>query len=131
MTTAPSNSVSDQRSVELNPSYAIPLVLIVAAIPLALLQPWVGGPIAVFGLFLLYQTATLRLVFTTTDLDVLRGATLIRRFPYAEWLNWRVFWPAFPVLFYFREVKSIHFLPVLFDPTALKACLEERCPRMD
>jgi Protein of unknown function (DUF3119) len=131
VTTAPSNSVSDQRSVELNPSYTIPLVLVVAAIPLALLQPWVGGPIALFGLFLLYQTATLRLVFTATDLDVLRSGTLIRRFPYAEWLNWRVFWPAFPVLFYFREVKSIHFLPVLFDPTALTACLEERCPRVE
>jgi len=44
---------------------------------------------------------------------------LIRRFP-QEWQNWQIFWPGVPILFYFKEVKSIHFLPILFDPKTLK-----------
>ncbi|WP_410724543.1 DUF3119 family protein [Burkholderia sp. SIMBA_024] len=30
------------------------------------------------------------------------------------------------MLFYFREVKSIHFVPFLFNPKQLKQCLEEK-----
>ncbi|MEL6164336.1 MAG: DUF3119 family protein, partial [Cyanobacteria bacterium J06628_3] len=52
-------------------------------------------------------------------------------FPYSEWQNWRIFWNVIPLLFYFKEIKSIHFLPILFDPKTLKACLEERCPRVE
>lgn len=77
----------------------------------------------------MFQTATIRLQFTENALDVYRSGTLIRRFPYQEWLNWRIFWSPVPILFYFREVKSIHFLPVLFDPKMLQTCLEQRCPR--
>ncbi|KOP24168.1 glycerol dehydrogenase [Hapalosiphon sp. MRB220] len=117
-------------TVELKPSYNIPVVLVMAAIPLLLVQPWVGGAIAIFGLFLMFQTVTLRLQFTATDLDVYRGEKLIRRFPYQEWQNWRIFWDRVPILFYFKEVKSIHFLPILFDPKTLKTCLEQRCPRI-
>jgi hypothetical protein len=126
--TVPSPASTD--TVELAPSYAIPLVLILAALPLFWVQAWVSLAIAVFGIFLLYQTTSLRLRFTPTDLDVYRGETLIRRFPYQEWQNWRIFWPPFPVLFYFKEVKSIHFLPILFDPKTLQSCLEARCPRL-
>lgn len=115
-------------TVQLAPSYKIPLVLVIAAIPLLLIQVWVGGIVALFGLFLMFQAATLRLQFTETALDISRGETLIRRFPYQEWQNWRIFWPTVPILFYFKEVKSIHFLPIIFDPTALKTCLEQRCP---
>jgi hypothetical protein len=117
-------------TVELKPSYNIPVVLVISAIPLLLVQPWVGGTIALFGLFLMFQTVTLRLQFTATDLDVYRGEKLIRRFPYQEWQNWRIFWDRVPILFYFKEVKSIHFLPILFDPNTLKTCLEQRCPRI-
>jgi len=115
-------------TVQLAPSYKIPLVLVIAAIPLLLIQVWVGGIVALFGLFLMFQAATLRLQFTETALDISRGETLIRRFPYQEWQNWRIFWPTVPILFYFKEVKSIHFLPIIFDPTTLKTCLEQRCP---
>jgi len=115
-------------TVQLAPSYKIPLVLVIAAIPVLLIQVWVGGIVALFGLFLMFQAATLRLQFTETALDISRGETLIRRFPYQEWQNWRIFWPTVPILFYFKEVKSIHFLPIIFDPTALKTCLEQRCP---
>ena len=82
------------------------------------------------GLFLLLQTVTIRLHFTSTDLDIYRGEKLLRRFPYQEWQNWRIFWDRIPILFYFKEVNSIHFLPILFDPKTLKSCLEERCPRV-
>lgn len=129
MTTATSLPLSEQ-PIELAPSYTIPIVLLLAAIPLFFLQAWVSLAIALFGLFLLIQTVTLRLRFTDTDLDIYRSETLIRRFPYQEWQNWRIFWPSFPVLFYFKEVKSIHFLPILFDPALLKTCLEARCPRI-
>lgn len=110
----------------LAPSYALPVVLVIVAIPLALLQPWVGGAIALFGLFLMFQAATLRLQFTETALDIYRGETLIRRFLYQDWLNWQIFWSPVPILFYFKEVNSIHFLPILFDPKMLKNCLEQR-----
>jgi hypothetical protein len=118
-------------TVELKPSYNIPVVLAIAAIPLLFLQPWVGGAIAILGLFLMFQAVTIRLQFTATDLDIYRGEKLIRRFPYLEWQNWRIFWDKIPILFYFKEVKSIHFLPILFDPNTLKKCLEERCPRIE
>ena len=121
-----SNSAS---TVELKPAYYIPVVLVIAAIPMLLVQPLLSGAIALFGLFLMFQAVTLRLQFTATDLDIYRGEKLLRRFPYKEWQNWQIFWAKIPILFYFKEVKSIHFLPILFDPDTLKACLEQRCPR--
>ncbi len=128
-TSSTSNSIS---TVELKPSYNIPVVLIIGSIPLLLIQQLVaGGIIALLGLFLMYQAVTLRLQFTATDLDIIKGDKLLRRFPYTEWQNWRIFWNIIPILFYFKEVKSIHFLPILFNPNVLKACLEERCPRID
>lgn len=117
-------------TVELKPSYNIPLVLVIAAVPLLFVQPIIGGVCAILGLFLMVQAVTIRLQFTATDLDVYRGEKLLRRFPYLEWLNWRIFWSRVPILFYFKEVKSIHFLPIIFDPNTLKACLEQRCPRI-
>ena len=117
-------------TVELKPSYNIPIVLVIVAIPLLIVQPWIGFVVALFGLFLMFQALTLRLQFSATDLDIYRGEKLIRRFPYQEWQNWRIFWNGIPILFYFKEIKSIHFLPILFDPNTLKACLEERCPRI-
>ncbi|MEH2182702.1 DUF3119 family protein [Nostoc sp.] len=122
-----SNSTS---TVELKPSYNIPIVLVIASIPLLLVQPWVGSVLTLFGLFLMFQALTLRLQFTATDLDIYRGEKLIRRFPYQEWQNWRIFWNRVPILFYFKEIKSIHSLPILFDPNTLKTCLEQRCPRI-
>ena len=117
-------------TVELKPSYTIPVVLVIVSIPLLTIQVWVGGAIGLFGLFLMFQALTLRLQFTATDLDIKRGEKLIRRFPYQQWQNWRIFWNPVAILFYFKEVKSIHFLPILFDPNTLKTCLEERCPRI-
>ena len=129
MTSAAPSPTSTQ-TVELSPSYTLPLVLIIAALPLLFVQVWGSLVVALFGFFLLFQAVTIRLQFTETALDVYRSQALIRRFPYQDWQNWRIFWSAVPILFYFKEVKSIHFLPILFDPKMLKTCLEQRCPRV-
>ena len=127
MTTVKSSAITEQ-TVELSASSKLPWVLLLAAIPILLLQLWLGLAIAVFGLFLMFQAATIRLKFTETALDIYRSEQLIRQFPYADWQNWRIFWHRVPILFYFKEVKSIHFLPILFDPKMLKTCLERHCP---
>ncbi len=129
LTMTESSSASSLTGKELAPSYNIPIVLIAAVIPLVWFQTWVAFVIGFFGLFLLVQTALIRLQFTDTDLVVFRSGKEIRRFPYAEWQEWQIFWSPVPVLFYFREINSIHFLPVLFQPQELRACLEKYCPR--
>lgn len=110
----------------LSPSYNLPIGLVVLAIPLFFIAPWVSLAIALFGIFLLIQAVTLRLVFTASDLDIYRGSKLLRRFPYKDWQNWQIFWQPVPVLFYFKEVKSIHFLPILFNPDTLRDCLQQQ-----
>jgi Protein of unknown function (DUF3119) len=116
-------------SVELAPNYTLPIVLIVVAIPIAALQLWVGLGIGIFGLFLSIQTTIIKLEFTTTVLNVYRSSKIIRTFPYSEWENWRIFWQPVPILFYFKEVNSIHFLPIIFDPQMLLTCLKYYRPQ--
>lgn len=125
MTTASEPATTE--TVQLEPSFALPIALVLLAIPAFLAQPWVGGTIAALGLFLLVQAVTLRLRFTNKALEIYRGETLLRHFPYQDWQNWQIFWSGVPILFYFKEVKSIHFLPILFDPKRLRSCLEQRC----
>ena len=115
--------------VELAPNYKIPLALTLMAITSYFLSPWLGGIIALLGLFLTIQTALIRLQFTPVALVVLRSGTIIKRFPYSEWLNWEIFWSPIPILFYFREVNSIHFLPIIFDSQVLLDCLNQHYPR--
>ena len=122
-----SNSEAKQ-TIELTPNYKIPLVLIVAALPFVVVQKWVSLAIALLGIFLLIQTLTIRLKFTDTALEVYRLEKLLRNFPYQDWLNWKIFWSPIPILFYFREIKSIHFLPIIFDPEMLQTCLENNFP---
>lgn len=122
MTSTPTATYTDLPS-----SYRIPLAVIGLAAPLAFINPWLGGIVGVFGVFLLVQAIILTLRFTDTALDIYRGDTLIRAFPYADWQHWEIFWGPVPILLYFREVNSIHFLPILFDPAELRACLETHC----
>ena len=122
--------IDSQQTVELSPSYALPIVIVLGAIPLMLVQPWLSAIVGLFGLFLVFQTVLIRLKFTETALDVYRSDKIIRSFPYREWQNWRIFWPGVPILFYFKEVKSIHFLPIIFDAKMLQICLEQRCPKI-
>lgn len=121
---------SASESIELSPSYRLPIILAIAALPALFLQVWLGTALFLFAGFLLFQAATLRLFFSKVALEIYRGPKLIRHFPYTDWQNWRIFWPLVPVLLYFKEVKSIHFLPILFDPKGLQAALEARCPRI-
>lgn len=112
----------------LTPSYNLPIAIVLLSLPLLWIQLGIGLFVAVLGLFLLYQTTTIRLAFTPTALEVRRNEKLLKTFPYAEWQTWKVFWPAVPILFYFKEINSIHFLPVLFSPSELRAQLETHCP---
>ncbi|MGV0028107.1 DUF3119 family protein [Phormidesmis priestleyi] len=122
-------SFASDQMIELAPSYNIPIVLVLAAIPMVWVQVWVALAIGLFGLFLMIQAVMLRLKFTPTDLDIFRGDKLIRRFPYRDWQNWEIFWSPVPILFYFKEVNSIHFLPIIFDPKTLRTVLEQRFPK--
>jgi len=126
-----SNFVNDFVSlttVRLQPSYIIPIVLVLTGIPAIAISPWVAAPISLFGLFLMIQTSAIRLEFTVSGLDVLRNGDRFRQFPYCDWLNWKIFWSPVPILFYFREVNSIHFIPVLFNAKELRDCLDRYVP---
>ena len=120
--------------VTLAPRFWVPLgltllaALVLAGTPRWGGAPWLGLAMLAFAAFLMVQTAVLRLCFCAEALLVLRSGKEIRRFPYEEWLSWRLFLPALPVLFYFREQKSVHLLPVLFDASALQAQLDRRVP---
>jgi Protein of unknown function (DUF3119) len=116
-------------TVILNPSFRLPVGLALVSIPFVWLSGWVGIPVLLFAIFLGIQAATLRLHFTASALEIYRGQTQIRCFPYSGWYYWEIYWPAVPILFYFREVESIHFLPMLFDPNRLTQCLNTYCPR--
>lgn len=116
----------NNETIELPPSFVLPTGLAAIALPLLGVSLWLGLAVALFAAFLLVQAATLRLVFTASDLDIYRGDRRIRRFPYRDWQNWDIFWYYLPTLFYFKETRSLHFLPILFDPTLLRACLEAK-----
>jgi hypothetical protein len=102
---------------------------------LALLPLWPGAlwlalAVTLLGLFLLLQTALLRLEFNGEALLVRRGGQELRSFPYDAWLGWRLFWPGVPIIFYFRERQSIHLLPVLFNAASLRQQLQSRLPQL-
>jgi len=118
--------------VTLAPRVWVPLGVVALGLALLPVAPrWGGVPalallVSLFGLFLLLQSQLLRLQFSEEALLVWRQQSLLRRFPYAEWLGWKLFWGPLPVLFYFREQRSIHLLPVLFDATTLREQLTQR-----
>ncbi|MEN9222023.1 MAG: DUF3119 family protein [Thermostichus sp. BF3_bins_97] len=110
----------------LTPDFRLGLSVLGLAVPLFWLSFWAALVVGLFGLFLVVQTSLIGLAFTKTSLQVYSGSKRIRDFPYSEWQDWQVFWPSVPILFFFRERKSIHFLPMLFNPAELKSCLEDR-----
>ena len=114
--------------VTLKPDVRLPLLVValgLALLPLPL-SPWPTLVVALFGLFLLIQSASLRFEFKEDALFVWQNGRELRRFPYDQWLSWRLFAPELPGLFYFRETQSIHFLPILFSPKELREQLEMR-----
>lgn len=120
--------------VVLAPRIGVPLgVIVLGALSLGLRPwwapaPWLALGIGLFGVFLLIQSQQLRLEFDGTALVVRRREQELRHFPYSDWLDWKVFWPGLPVLFYFRERHSIHLLPMLFDADTLRDQLSRRLP---
>ncbi len=133
MTSAPSPAAPPPAdTVTLQPRPWVPLGVMALALP-AGLSPfgWRAAlPPLLFGLFLLSQAALLRLCFTADALVVQRAGHEIRRFPYGDWQAWRLFWGPVPVLFWFREVRSIHLLPMLFEARGLQEQLERRLPHL-
>ena len=106
---------STPTSVTLKPDARLPLLVVVfgaALLPLPL-HPWPTLVVVLFGVFLLIQTASLRLEFEERALIVWQNSRELRRFPYDQWLTWRLFAPWLPGLLYFRETQSIHFLSLI------------------
>ncbi len=126
MTTTSSSPGPDTVSISPSPRLALLITLFSLSLLALPFKPWPTVVVGLFGVFLLVQTYSLRLEFTADTLVVWRGQQELRRFPYAEWKSWRLFAPWLPGLFYFREVNSIHFLPILFNPAELRQQLEDR-----
>ena len=118
----------ETNSVIISPSPRLPLLILSLSASLWFLplSPWPTLVVGLFSVFLLVQTYILKLEFSEEDLVVWRGQEELRRFPFNEWMSWRLFAPWLPGLFYFRESKSIHFLPILFNPAELQEQLEQR-----
>ncbi len=112
--------------VILTPAPRLPLTIVLLGLfllPLPL-SPWPTVVISGFGLALLFQAFTLRLEFTKTDMIVWQLDRELRRFPFKDWLAWRIFLPWLPGILYFREIQSPHLLPILFDLEQLREQLK-------
>ena len=72
------------------------------------------------------QSFTLKLKFTKEDLIVIQLGKELRRFPFKNWIAWRIILPELPGFLYFREEASPHLLPILFEVNSLKEQLKLR-----
>ena len=129
MNISPSPQLPTSETVELSSNFNIPIVLVVSGSVLFFIQGIVATVMVLFGIFLLVQTILIKLKFTTDSLEVYRGKKMIRSFPYKDWENWQIYWQPIPILFYFKEVHSIHFLPIIFDAKILHFCLNKYVPK--
>ncbi len=120
--TMTSENFLDKDSVTLSPSYRLPIIIIVLGLLFLItpFHPWPTIVISSFGFFLLLQSFTLKLKFTKEDLIVMQMGKELRRFPFKNWIAWRIVLPKLPGFLYFREEASPHLLPILFDVNALK-----------
>ena len=118
----------DQNSVILSPSYRLPIIIILSGILFFLtpIHPWPTILISSFGFFLLLQSFTLKLKFTKEDLIVMQLGRELRRFPFENWIAWRILLPKLPGFLYFREEASPHLLPILFEVKSLQEQLRLR-----
>tara|TARA_Y100001968_G_scaffold241768_1_gene225356 strand:- start:28 stop:441 length:414 start_codon:yes stop_codon:yes gene_type:complete len=115
-------------SVILSPSYRLPIFIIFTGLLLLItpFHPWPTIVISSFGFFLLLQSFTLKLKFTEEDLVVMQLGNELRRFPFKNWIAWRIILPKLPAFLYFREEASPHLLPILFDVNSLTEQLRSR-----
>ncbi len=125
--------IGPRENVTLSPNPRLPIIITlfgVLTIPFSL-PIWASILVIVFGLFLLVQTYTLRLEFTQEALVVNQFGRELRRFPFNEWLAWRLLLPQIPGIFYFRETASPHLLPIIFDKTNLTNELRKRVGHLE
>lgn len=124
-----STNTNSSTTTILAPSYALPIGLVALGGALALVSLWAAIPVGLFGVFLGIQATILRMHFTDVALELYRGKQQLRNFPYEEWQNWEIYFGPVPILFYFKEIRSIHFLPIVFNARQLKDALEQHCPK--
>ena len=123
-----SENLLDKDSVILSPSFRLPLFIIFVGLLFLItpFHPWPTIVISSFGFFLLLQSFTLKLKFTKEDLIVMQLGNELRRFPFKNWIAWRIILPELPGFLYFREKASPHLLPILFEVNSLKEQLRLR-----
>ena len=125
------NTENNSSNFTISPRVWVATGMLIISIASGIIYFPAGLVLAIFSIFLYIQTAILQLTFSADALLVTRRswgspAVEIKRFPYKEWQYWQIFWPRFPVLFYFREINSIHFLPMLFSANQLQSELKQR-----
>ena len=122
-----------EESVTIAPSFQLPIILIVLSFSLLFLKIGSFPTIisASFSFFLLLQSFTLRIKISKDDFIVLQFGKEIRRFPFKNWLTWKLFLPSLPGIFYFREKSSPHLLPILFNPEQLRNQLKEKVGELE
>lgn len=118
-------------TIVLSPSFRLPIGLGTIAIALYWVNLWAALIVGVFAIFLSIQAVILSFHFTSTAFELYRGKKQLRCFPYAQWINWQIFVEPVPILFYFKETQSIHFLPIVFNAKQLKSALTQHCPKTD
>ena len=118
----------DKDSVILSPSYRLPIFIIFVGSLFLItpFHPWPTIVICSFGFFLLLQSFTLKLKFTKDDLIVIQLGNELRRFPFKNWIAWKIILPKLPGFLYFREEASPHLLPILFEVNSLREQLKLR-----
>ncbi len=123
-----SENLLDKDSVILSPSYRLPIFIILVGLFLLItpFHPWPTIAVSSFGFFLLLQSFTLKLKFTKEDLIVMQLGNELRRFPFKNWIAWRIIFPKLPGFLYFREEASPHLLPILFNVNSLEEQLRLR-----
>ena len=120
-------------SVTISPSFQLPIILIALSFSLLFLKIGSFPTIisASFSFFLLLQSFTLRIKISQNDFIVLQLGKEIRRFPFKNWLTWKLFLPSLPGIFYFREKSSPHLLPILFNPEQLRNQLKDKVGELE
>ena len=120
-------------SVTISPSFQLPIILIALSFSLLFLKVGSLPTIisASFSFFLLLQSFTLRIKISKDDFIVLQFGKEIRRFPFKNWLTWKLFLPSLPGIFYFREKSSPHLLPILFNSEQLRNQLKDKVGELE
>ena len=128
-----SKNSNENDSVTLSPSYRLPILIISVGLLFLItpFNPWPTIVISSFGSFLLLQSFTLKIKFTKEDFIVMQMGNELRRFPFKNWIAWRIILPQLPGFLYFREEASPHLLPILFEVNSLKKQLRLRVKELE